>query len=119
VLGRKVAELENATKEAGYHVTRWNADGVASGVYFARFTAGDQNGSEKLSKVSNEEQQACCATDNKRLALFVPSPAGAIENLSFPSNYLFLQNEGHPARRDRTNMEKISPSGREIELEQH
>jgi len=52
VLGRKVAELENGIKEAGYHSTTWNASDVASGVYFARFTATDANGNVKLAKVS-------------------------------------------------------------------
>jgi hypothetical protein len=52
VLGRKVAELENGMKEAGYHSTTWNASDVASGVYFARCTATDVNGNVKLSKVS-------------------------------------------------------------------
>jgi len=52
VLGRKVAELENGMKEAGYHATTWNAADVASGFYFARFAARDANGSVKLAKVS-------------------------------------------------------------------
>jgi hypothetical protein len=52
VLGRKVAELENVTKEAGYHSATWNAPSAASGMYFARFTATDQNGNVKLRKVS-------------------------------------------------------------------
>mgnify|MGYP003883007573 CR=1 FL=1 len=50
VLGRKVVELENSVKEAGYHSAIWNASSVASGVYLARFTAIDENGSLKLSK---------------------------------------------------------------------
>jgi hypothetical protein len=52
VLGRKVAELENGMKEAGYHSAMWNASEVASGVYFARFTATDAGGNVKLSKVN-------------------------------------------------------------------
>jgi hypothetical protein len=52
VLGRRVAELENGMKEVGYHSATWNASDVASGVYFARFTATDVNGNVKLSKVS-------------------------------------------------------------------
>jgi hypothetical protein len=52
VLGRKVSELVNGTREAGYHSATWNASNVASGVYFARFTAADANGNVKLSKVS-------------------------------------------------------------------
>jgi hypothetical protein len=52
VLGRKVAELENGMKEAGYHSTTWNANKVASGIYFARFTATNVRGNVKLAKVS-------------------------------------------------------------------
>jgi hypothetical protein len=52
VLGRKVVELVNSVKEAGYHSATWNAGNVASGVYFARFTATDANGSVKLTKVN-------------------------------------------------------------------
>ncbi len=52
VLGRRVGELANGFLEAGYHSATWNASSVASGVYFARFTATDLNGSVKLSKVS-------------------------------------------------------------------
>ncbi len=52
VLGRKVAELENGTKDAGYHSAVWNAGDAASGVYFARFIAIDASGSIKLSKVN-------------------------------------------------------------------
>jgi hypothetical protein len=51
VLGRKVAELENGTKEAGYHSTTWNAEGVASGVYFVRFTSRDGSGTLQLNRV--------------------------------------------------------------------
>ncbi len=52
VLGRKVVELANDLYETGYHSAEWNASGVASGVYFARFTATDMNGGVKLNKVS-------------------------------------------------------------------
>jgi hypothetical protein len=52
VLGRKVVELENGVKGGGYHLATWNAGNVASGVYFARFTAMDASGSVRLSKVS-------------------------------------------------------------------
>jgi hypothetical protein len=52
VLGRKVAELENGMKEAGYHSALWNASDVASGVYFARFTATNADGNVKLNKVT-------------------------------------------------------------------
>ncbi len=52
VLGRKVAEIANGLHEAGYHSATWNASDVASGVYFARFTATDVSGNLKLSKVN-------------------------------------------------------------------
>ncbi len=52
VLGRKVAELVNEQKAAGYHSIVWNAPIVASGVYLARFTATDANGYSKYSKIS-------------------------------------------------------------------
>ncbi|MBI5472407.1 MAG: T9SS type A sorting domain-containing protein [Ignavibacteriae bacterium] len=51
VLGRKVAELVNGQVAEGYHTATWNASDVASGVYFARFTATDANGVTQLSKV--------------------------------------------------------------------
>lgn len=52
VLGRKVTELVNGTKEAGYHSATWNASEMASGVYFAHFTATDTHGKVQLSKVN-------------------------------------------------------------------
>jgi len=51
VLGRNVAELVNATEQAGYHAATWNAASVASGVYLARFTATDATGAVKLAQV--------------------------------------------------------------------
>ncbi len=52
VLGREVAQLVNGTREAGYHSATWDASGVSSGVYFARFAATDVNGSIRLNKVT-------------------------------------------------------------------
>lgn len=52
MLGRKVVELVNANYAAGYHSSTWNAAGMASGMYFARFTATDANGQLRLSKIS-------------------------------------------------------------------
>ncbi len=40
VLGRKVATLVDARKEAGYHVVKFNAGKFSSGVYFYRIQAG-------------------------------------------------------------------------------
>lgn len=51
VLGRKVAELVHGIQDAGFKSVDWNASSVASGMYLARFTAMDANGSVKLSKV--------------------------------------------------------------------
>ena len=39
VLGRKVADLVNEYRQAGYHTAMWDASKTASGVYFVRFTA--------------------------------------------------------------------------------
>jgi hypothetical protein len=50
VLGRKVAEVVNEVQTAGFKSVTWDASAVASGVYLARFTARDENGSVKLSK---------------------------------------------------------------------
>jgi hypothetical protein len=41
VLGREVATLVNDVKEPGVYTARWDATGVASGVYFYRLTAGE------------------------------------------------------------------------------
>lgn len=51
ILGRRVVELVNGMKPEGYHSVTWDASGVSSGVYFARFTAMDANGNLKLNKV--------------------------------------------------------------------
>jgi hypothetical protein len=54
VLGRKVAELVNGFREAGYHNVQWSTDNgqLSSGVYFARFTAADAHGNVKLSRIN-------------------------------------------------------------------
>lgn len=57
VLGREVAQLVNGTREAGYHSVTWSPSTssgqvLASGVYFARFTATDASGNIKLNKVA-------------------------------------------------------------------
>jgi len=41
LLGREVSTLVNERKQAGAHTVIWNAEGVASGVYFYRIRAGD------------------------------------------------------------------------------
>ena len=40
VLGQKVATLVNEVKQPGNHEVMWDANGMSSGVYFSRFTAG-------------------------------------------------------------------------------
>jgi hypothetical protein len=57
VLGRKVGEIVNGNYAAGYHSATWNPSTssgqvLASGVYFARFTAIDANGTVKSSRVN-------------------------------------------------------------------
>ena len=39
--GRKVANLINEHKSAGYHSVTWDASGLSSGIYFYRLTAGE------------------------------------------------------------------------------
>lgn len=51
VLGREVARLADSWYETGYHSAQWNGNNIASGVYFARFTATDIQGSIRLAKV--------------------------------------------------------------------
>ena len=34
MLGQTIAELKNEIMTSGYHILQWNADGIASGVYF-------------------------------------------------------------------------------------
>jgi hypothetical protein len=48
VLGREVATLVNEEKQVGSYTLRWNAIGVASGVYFYRFSTTDFAQTRKL-----------------------------------------------------------------------
>lgn len=52
VLGREVATLASGYREAGYHSATWNADGQASGVYFARFNVTSVDGKNTYSKIN-------------------------------------------------------------------
>jgi hypothetical protein len=55
LLGREVKRLVDETKEAGYHQERFDASGIASGVYFYRMTAEALNGQGKNSYVSTKK----------------------------------------------------------------
>lgn len=52
VLGKEVATLASGYREAGYHTATWSPRNVASGVYFARFTATAAAGQVKYSKLN-------------------------------------------------------------------
>ncbi len=47
-LGQRVATLVNGEVEAGYHEVKFDASGIASGVYFYRIQAGDVTQTRKL-----------------------------------------------------------------------
>jgi hypothetical protein len=47
-LGQRVTTLVNESQEAGYHDVRFDAGGLASGVYFYRLQAGDFLQSRRL-----------------------------------------------------------------------
>jgi hypothetical protein len=51
VLGRQVAELARGTHNAGYYTAIWNANSIASGVYYVRYTVIDENGKQQFDKV--------------------------------------------------------------------
>ena len=48
ILGREVVTLVNEEQVAGYKSVVWNANGVASGVYFYRLDAGSFTSVKKL-----------------------------------------------------------------------
>jgi hypothetical protein len=48
VAGRVVATLLDDVREPGLHQITWKADGIASGIYFARLRAGKTDLSQKL-----------------------------------------------------------------------
>jgi hypothetical protein len=48
ISGRKVAELVNGWRDAGVHEVTFDGSDLPSGVYFARFTAGDYQQTRKL-----------------------------------------------------------------------
>ena len=52
MLGREVANLVSGYREAGYRRATWNASSQASGVYFARFSVTNAQGSVVYTKVN-------------------------------------------------------------------
>ena len=48
IAGREVAKLVEGFKPAGSHSVTWNAEGLTSGVYFARLTAGEFKQTKKI-----------------------------------------------------------------------
>jgi len=48
MLGRKVSSLVNEYMFAGYHTVVWKPDGLGSGMYFYRITAGDYDACDKV-----------------------------------------------------------------------
>jgi len=51
-LGREVKELVSGFKSAGRYAVQWNASGVSSGLYYARFIVLDEFGKVQFSKVN-------------------------------------------------------------------
>ncbi|MEF8865162.1 MAG: VWA domain-containing protein [Salinibacter sp.] len=51
VLGRRVAVLEDGSKQAGRHRVTLSSDGLASGVYFGRLEVGEQTVTQKITVV--------------------------------------------------------------------
>jgi flagellar hook assembly protein FlgD len=50
--GKKVAELNNSQLSAGTHKFEWNGANVASGLYFARITSGNDVQIVKIQKMN-------------------------------------------------------------------
>ena len=48
VNGREVAKLVEGFKPAGIHIVEWNAEGMSSGIYFARLTSGSNIQTQKM-----------------------------------------------------------------------
>jgi hypothetical protein len=52
LLGRPVAVLEKGYHQAGSFLSKWDASGIASGIYYARFTLTDDVGQLKFSAIN-------------------------------------------------------------------
>jgi len=48
VQGRDISTLMNGWQNAGQHHLKWDASGLASGIYFARLQAGSEHSMQKL-----------------------------------------------------------------------
>ncbi len=48
ILGQNVATLVDEYRQAGTHEVTWNANGIASGVYFYRLTAGEYTDTKRM-----------------------------------------------------------------------
>jgi hypothetical protein len=48
ILGEKVTTLVSEKQEAGYHVIKWNASGLTSGIYYYRIKAGNFQDVKKM-----------------------------------------------------------------------
>jgi len=48
ILGRKITTLQNGLQSPGYHQALWQAEDVASGVYFYKLQAGEYSESKKM-----------------------------------------------------------------------
>jgi hypothetical protein len=47
-IGEEIAALVNTVKEPGKYTVKWNASGLASGIYFYKITAGEFAESKKM-----------------------------------------------------------------------
>jgi hypothetical protein len=61
-LGQKVAELVDGDLSAGYHEARWEAAGLASGIYFARLTVTGGTGQILMTSAYREADAATIAS---------------------------------------------------------
>ena len=48
ILGKRVSVIQDGFKQAGYHSATWNAENMASGMYFYKLQAGDYSESKKM-----------------------------------------------------------------------
>ncbi len=51
ILGQEIKQLANTTESAGYHEITFNANNLASGIYFYRITAISTDGKREFNEV--------------------------------------------------------------------